>query len=168
MRFLAAFERVLFASRWIQAPLYVGLALSLALLLARFAASAFELVLHGLEGSEDHLIVAVLGLVDITLVANLVLMVVFAGYETFVSSLHDASSAQRLGWMGRIGFTDLKLKLMGSIVAISAIHLLEDFMNVHDVPDRDLGWRAGLHGLFVVSGLFLAGMDRVGHRPEEH
>ena len=165
---LARFERLLFASRWLQAPLYVGLALSLALLLARFAMSGFDLVLHGFGDGEDHLIVAVLGLVDLTLVANLVLMVVFAGYETFVSRLDDAASADRLGWMGRIGFTDLKLKLMGSIVAISAIHLLEDFMNVHDLPDRDLGWRAGLHGLFVVSGLVLAAMDRVGHQEGSH
>ena len=159
---LARFERLLFASRWLQAPLYVGLALTLVLLLVRFALSGFDLVLHGFDGSEDHLIVAVLGLVDLTLVANLVLMVVFAGYETFVSRLDEAASSDRLGWMGRIGFSDLKLKLMGSIVAISAIHLLEDFMNVHDLPDRDLGWRAGLHGLFVVSGLVLAAMDRVG------
>lgn len=168
MWFLRGFERLLFASRWLQAPLYAGLALSLVLLLARFVLSAADLVSHGLLGGEDHMIVAVLGLVDLTLVANLVLMVLFAGYENFVSRLDHAALGDRLGWMGLIGFSDLKLKLMASIVAISAIHLLEDFMNVGALSDRELGWRAGLHLLFVVSGLLLAWMDRLSHGAAEN
>lgn len=161
--FERAFERALFASRWVQAPLYAGLALSLLLLLGKFAMTGYDLVLHGLGGSEDHLIVAVLGLVDVTLLANLVVMVIFAGYENFVSRFDDRELGERLGWMGQIGFSDLKVKLMASIAAISAIHLLEDFMNVAELTDRALLWRAGLHLLFVVSGVLLAWMDRVSH-----
>ena len=156
-----AFERVLFASRWLLAPFYLGLVVSLAVLLCRFTLSTVELVLHGLQGGEDHLIVAVLGLIDLSLVANLVLMVMFAGYENFVGRLHLRDDPDRPEWMGHVGFSELKLKLMASIVAISAIHLLEDFMNVPSLTDRDLYWRAGLHGVFVVSGLLLAWMDRV-------
>jgi len=160
-----AFERLLFSSRWLLAPFYLGLAISLALLLAKFTVSAADLVLHGLWGSEDHLIVGVLGLIDISLMANLVLMVMFAGYENFVSRLGLHDHPDRPTWMGRVGFGELKLKLMTSIVAISAIHVLEDFMNVPTLQDRELAWRAGLHLLFVVSGVLLALMDRVSHDP---
>ena len=160
-RIETAFERLLFASRWLLAPIYLGLAGSLVLLLVKFGKAAVDLVLHGFDGPSDHMIVAVLGLVDISLIANLVLMVIFAGYENFVSKLHVQDHLARPDWMGHVGFGELKLKLMTSIVAISAIHVLEDFMNVPDLRDRDLAWRAGLHLLFIVSGLLLALMDRV-------
>ena len=120
-------ESLLFASRWLLAPFYFGLAAGLVLLLARFVLSAVDLVLHGLSGGEDHLIVAVLGLVDLSLVANLVLMVMFSGYENFVSRMHAGDHPDRPDWIGHTGFGELKLKLMTSIVAISAIHVLEDF-----------------------------------------
>jgi uncharacterized protein (TIGR00645 family) len=158
-------ERGLFASRWLLAPFYVGLAISLALLLAKFVTASIDLVLHGLDGTDDHLIIGILGLVDVSLMANLVLMVMFAGYENFVSRMNVEDHPDRPGWMGHVGFGELKLKLMTSIVAISAIHLLEDFMNASNLPNRDLAWRAGLHLLFVVSGLMLALMDRVSRDP---
>jgi uncharacterized protein (TIGR00645 family) len=161
----SAFERFLFGSRWLLAPFYLGLALSLCALLIKFTLSAAELIRHGLWGSEDHLIVGVLGLIDVSLMANLVLMVMFAGYENFVSRLDLHEHRDRPTWMGRVGFGELKLKLMTSIVAISAIHVLEDFMNVSKLQDRDLAWRAGLHILFVVSGVLLALMDRVSRDP---
>ncbi len=158
-------ESLLFASRWLLAPFYVGLAAGLVLLLARFVLSAVDLVLHGLSGGEDHLIVSVLGLVDLSLVANLVLMVMFSGYENFVSRMHTGDHPDRPDWIGHTGFDELKLKLMTSIVAISAIHVLEDFMNAPSLQDRDLAWRAGLHLLFIVSAVLLAVMDRIGRDP---
>lgn len=160
-----AFERTLFASRWLIAPFYLGLAVSLALLLCKFTLSAVDLILHGLWGSEEHLIVGVLGLIDVSLMGNLVLMVMFAGYENFVSRLDLQNHPDRPSWMGRVGFGELKLKLMTSIVAISAIHVLEEFMNAPQLADRDLAWRAGLHILFVISGVLLALMDRISHDP---
>ena len=107
------------------------------------------------------MIIAVLGLVDLSLVANLVLMVIFAGYENFVSRMHLGDDPDRPGWMDHVGFGELKLKLMTSIVAISAIHVLEDFMNAASLQDRDLAWRAGLLLLFVLIGVLLALMDRL-------
>lgn len=159
------FERLLFSSRWLLAPFYLGLAVSLALLLCKFTLSAVDLVLHGLTGSEDHLIVGVLGLIDVSLMGNLVLMVMFAGYENFVSRMDLHDHPDRPSWMGRVGFGELKLKLMTSIVAISAIHVLEDFMNAPNLKDRELAWRAGLHILFIISGVLLAWMDRLSHDP---
>lgn len=162
---LARLERVLeallFGTRWLLAPFYLGLAIGLVLLLGKFALSTVDLIIHGLSGSQDHLIVSVLGLVDISLMANLVLMVMFAGYENFVSRLDLHNHPDRPTWMGHVGFGELKLKLMTSIVAISAIHVLEDFMNAPAMSDRDLAWRAGLHIVFIISGVLLALMDRI-------
>jgi uncharacterized protein (TIGR00645 family) len=160
-RLEGALEGLLFGTRWLLAPFYLGLALGLVLLLCKFALSTVDLILHGLQADQDHLIVAVLGLVDISLMANLVLMVMFAGYENFVSRLDLHNHPDRPTWMGHVGFGELKLKLMTSIVAISAIHVLEDFMNAPGLLDRDLAWRAGLHLLFIVSGVLLALMDRI-------
>lgn len=159
------FERLLFSSRWLLAPFYLGLAISLGALLYKFTLSAVNLISHGLSGSEDHLIVGVLGLIDVSLMGNLVLMVMFAGYENFVSRMDLHDHPDRPTWMGRVGFGELKLKLMTSIVAISAIHVLEDFMNVPTLTDRELAWRAGLHVLFILSGVLLALMDRISHDP---
>ena len=159
----AAIEWLLFASRWLLAPFYLALATTLMLLLAKFGAAALDLLVHGFWGSTDHLIVGVLGLVDLSLMANLVLMVMFSGYENFVSRLDVHDHPDVPGWMGSVGFGELKLKLMTSIVAISAIHVLEDFMNAPSLHDRDLAWRAGLHMMFVVSGVLLAVMDRISH-----
>lgn len=157
------FEKLLFGSRWLMAPFYLGLAISLLLLMVKFLLAAFDLVLHGLGGSDDHLVVGILGLIDMSLTGNLILMVVFAGYENFVSRLDTKDHPDRPDWMGQVGFGDLKLKLMTSIVAISAIHLLEDFMNAANLSDREMGWRAGLHMVFIVSGILLAWMDRISH-----
>ena len=154
-------EAMLFGSRWLMAPFYVGMTISLVVLLCSFALSTADLLLHGIQGGQDHLIVAVLGLIDLSLMANLVLIVMFAGYENFVSRVDQRDHPDRPSWMGHVGFGELKLKLMASIVAISAIHLLEDFMNTPSLADRDLAWRAGLVMTFVVSGLLLAVMDRI-------
>jgi uncharacterized protein (TIGR00645 family) len=96
--------------------------------------------------------------------ANLLLMVIFAGYESFVSRLDVEEGAVRLDWMGQVGFGDLKLKLMASIVAISAIHVLEEFMNIGHLSDRDLAWVVGIHMVFIVSGVLLAVMDWLTER----
>ena len=96
--------------------------------------------------------------------ANLVLMVMFAGYENFVSKLHHDDNDDRLEWMGSIGFGDLKLKLMTSIVAISAIRLLEAFMDIDRMSDHDLAWTVGIHVTFVSTGLLLALMERMMHK----
>ena len=161
---IRAFERTLFISRWLLTPLYLGLIVGLGILIIKFAQRIAGLVQHVLEASNTDIIIGVLSLIDLSLVANLLLIVIFAGYESFVSRLDIGGRAVRLEWMGKIGFGNLKLKLMASIVAISAIHLLEEFMNIGHVTDRDLAWSTGIQLVFVVSGVLLAVMDRLeGH-----
>lgn len=157
-------ERIIFGSRWLLAPFYLGLSASLLVLLFKFATEAAGLFAHALTAGGDEIMLGILALIDLSLMANLLLMVILAGYESFVSRLDVAGHEGRLEWMGRIGFSDLKLKLMASIVAISAIHLLEGFMNTDHVSDRNLAWRLGIHMAFVVSGVLLAVMDRLAAR----
>lgn len=157
-----AAERAIFASRWLVAPMYLGLAASLLLLLVKFGQKAWALFGHVASAGADEVIVGVLSLVDLSFVANLLLMVMFAGYENFVSKFDLADHPDRPDWMGHVGFGDVKLKLMTSIVAISAIHLLEMALDLAAQSDRDLAWGAGMLAVFVVSGVLLAVMDRVG------
>ncbi len=169
-RVLAFLERTveytIFTSRWLLAPIYLGLIGGLIVLLIKFVQSMAALVRHILTTDGGNTIIGVLGLVDLALMGSLVLMVMFSGYESFVSSLDTMDSNDRPKWMGRIGFGDLKLKLMASIVAISAIHVLEAFMNLEHATDRELAWSVGIHMSFVVSGLLLALMDRLSPGPD--
>ena len=154
-------EQVIFASRWLLAPIYVGLIAALFVVLIKFVQRSVDLVGNVLTASGDDTIVGVLGLIDLALIGSLVLMVMFAGYENFVSKLDLASHLDKPSWMGQVDFSDLKLKLMASIVAISAIHVLGSFMNVEHLSDRELAWSVGIHMSFVFSGLLLAVMDRL-------
>lgn len=155
------FEKVLFASRWLMAPIYLGLGACLVVLLIKFTRQLYDLFSRAFVSEGNEVIVGILSLIDISLMANLLLMVIFAGYESFVSRLDHAD---RLEWMGQIGFSDLKLKLLASIVAISAIQVLEGFMRLGHASDRELAWLLGIHVTFVVTGVLLALMDRLsGH-----
>jgi uncharacterized protein (TIGR00645 family) len=156
-----ALEEGLFRSRWLLAPFYVGLALSLVLLLIAFGHEFIEFAPKALTASPSTMIVTVLGLVDLVLVANLVLLVIFAGYENFVSKIDTTNHEDRPDWMGLVTFSDLKIKLMGTIVAISAIDLLKTFINVSAHDANELTWRLILHLSFVVSGVLFALMDRL-------
>lgn len=163
----SAFEHFLFSSRWLLAPVYFGLVLAMVVLLVKFGKEMWHLFDGLLSASGSDLIIGVLSLVDIALIMNLLIIIMFSGYENFVSKMEDLHGhADRPEWMGHIGFTDLKLKLIGSIVAISGIELLKAFMNASNLSDRHLGWMVGIHLTFVVSGLLYALMDRLhgGHR----
>lgn len=155
-------ERAIFASRWLLAPLYLGLAISLMLIVAKFAQGTIELARNTRVENTDKLITGILSLVDLSLMGNLLVMVMFAGYENFVSRFSDVADEKRPDWMGNVGFGALKLKLMTSIVAIAAVHVLENFMHVTELDDRELSWSVGILLTFVVSGLVLALMDRLG------
>ncbi len=156
-------EAGIFASRWLLAPFYAGLALSLLLLLFAFAREFIEFIPQAAAAPPGTVIVTVLSLVDIVMVANLVLLIMFAGYEIFVSKIDTSNSEDRPDWMGLVSFSDLKIKLMGTIVAISGIELLKTFVNVKAyVQDpSEVAWRLGLHLTFVVSGVLFALMDRL-------
>jgi uncharacterized protein (TIGR00645 family) len=156
------FEHLLFSSRWMMAPVYLGLVLAMVVLLVKFSKEIWSLFDHILTASGSEMIIGVLSLVDIALIMNLLIIIIFSGYENFVSKMEDLHSHRdRPDWMGHIGFSDLKIKLMGSIVAISAIELLKGFMNVANLTDRQLAWMLGIHVTFIVSGLVYALTDRV-------
>ena len=111
----------------------------------------------------ESTIVASLKLVDIALIGNLLLMVILAGYENFISRIRTDEGEERPSWMGKVGFGGLKMNLIASIVAISAIQLLEAFMDIEHTNKTDAAWLVGIHLTFVVSGLLLAVMDRIGN-----
>ncbi len=161
-------ERLLFGSRWLMAPMYFGLAVSLALLAWMFLRELVENIQLMLTGHVDDSILVVLSLIDLTLAANLVLIVLFSGYENFVSKLSIPDGGYRPDWMGKIDYSALKMKLVGSIIAISAIQLLRRFMEVgqSDEPldESKLYWMTAIHLTFVISGLLLAVMDYLGAR----
>lgn len=154
-------ESWVFLSRWLLAPLYVGLILGLGILLVKFLQELGAFLPRTLEASQNDVILALLTLVDLVLVANLVLMVVFSGYENFVSKIDVQDHPDRPEWMGKLDSGGLKLKLIASIVAISSISLLKTFMNIDKATDRDLAWMVGIHALFVGSGLILALTDKL-------
>jgi len=157
-------EKVVFASRWLLAPFFVGLALSIALLLVKFIEEFWHIASHAFHASESEIILGVLALVDLTLTGSLLVIVIFSGYENFVSKIDHTNHEDWPQWMGTIDFTALKLKLLSSIVAISAIQLLKQFMAVKTATDRDLMWYVILHLVFVGSSVLLALSDRLaGH-----
>lgn len=154
---------MIFASRWLLAPIYVGLAGALVFLVVKFIQEFFHIIPTLLSASETDVILAVLSLVDISLAGNLLVMVIFAGYENFVSKIDTGDSEDRPSWMGKVDYSGLKLKMIASIVAISAIQLLKAFLHVKDLTSEELAWMVGLHMAFVVSGVLLALMDRIAH-----
>lgn len=161
-RLETGFEHLLFSSRWLMAPVYFGLVLAMLILLVKFGKEVWGLFAHIMTASGGELIIGVLSLVDIALIMNLLIIIMFSGYENFVSKMEDLHTHQdRPDWMGHIGFSDLKIKLIGSIVAISGIELLKAFMNVGNLSDRHLAWMVGIHVTFLFSGLLYAGMDRI-------
>ena len=158
----AMLERVLVASRWLLAPFFLGLALAVIILLIKFAQEFFHLATHALRMTEAEAILGILSLVDLALTGALVMIVIFSGYENFVSRIDHTADRNWPEWMGSIDFTALKIKLLGSIVAISAVQLLKQFMAVKTASDRDLMWYVGIHLVFVVSSVLLALSDRLG------
>jgi uncharacterized protein (TIGR00645 family) len=157
-------ERSLFASRWLMAPFYIGLVVALVVLLLKFVQEIIHFVPHVFISPESDVLLFVLTLIDLSLTGNLLVMVIFAGYENFVSHIDVAEDAHRPTWMGTIDFSGLKIKLIGSIVAISGIHLLKQFMNVEAVNKEDLKWLLLTHAAFVISGVLLAVMDYYAHK----
>ncbi len=160
-QFESTLERWLVASRWLLAPFFVGLALAIIILLIKFVQEFVHLVTRALAMTEAEAVLAILSLVDIALTGALVMIVIFSGYENFVSRIDHTTHRNWPEWMGAIDFTALKIKLLGSIVAISAIQLLKQFMAVKTAPDRELAWYVGSHLVFVVSSVLLALSDRL-------
>ena len=159
--FEATLESWVFRSRWLLAPFFIGLLLAIIALLIKFLKQLWELALSMFTLSSDDMIISILTLVDASLIAALLLIIGFSGYENFVSKIGTGEHEDRPAWMGRVGFSDLKIKLMGAIVAISAVELLKAFINVDDFTWQDLSWKVGIHITFVVSGVLFAVTDKI-------
>jgi len=153
-------ERLLFACRWLLAPLYLGLARALIALGVKFFQEAMHVLMTIGTLREDQLVLIVLTLIDIVLVGSLIVMVMFSGYENFVSRI-DVAGGDKLGWLGKLDAGTLKLKVAASIVAISSIHLLKVFMDAKTIPNDKILWYVVLHLTFVVSALLLGVLDRM-------
>jgi uncharacterized protein (TIGR00645 family) len=163
-------EGGLFLSRWLMAPFYVGLVIALVGLLVVFVGELAHDLPHLLGMKAEDAILLALSLIDLSLAGNLLLIVTFSGYENFVSKF-DLEHEDRPDWMGKVDFSGLKMKLIASIVAISAIALLRAFMKLGEGGDIDpvkLFWMAALHLTFVVSGVLLALMDWLASKADRH
>lgn len=154
-------ERLLFATRWLLAPLYLGLSLALLALGLKFFQEILHVLPHVFAVPETELVLTVLALIDIVLVAGLLVMVMFSGYENFVSRIDVNAAEEKIGWLGKLDAGTLKLKVAASIVAISAIHLLRAFMNAAQIPNDKLMWYVIIHLTFVISALLLGVLDKL-------
>ena len=158
-------EKVIFAGRWLLAPLYIGLLLALVPILYRFFHAFWHLITHMQGATAGEIPLQVLELLDTVLLGNLIIIVLFAGYENFVSKIKVAEDAEdRPHWMGQVDYSGLKIKLIGSLVAISVIELLKDFMKEGTFDANREGWRIGIHMTFVISGVLFALMDVMADR----
>jgi uncharacterized protein (TIGR00645 family) len=165
-------ETTIFNSRWLLAPFYLGLVVSIALLFVKFCQELYHLTIHVTTASEHAVIIGILALVDMALVGSLLLMIVFSGYEIFVSKIDVAEHQDRPDWMGKVDFSGLKLKVIGAIVAISAIDLLKTFMEIPahptEVDSEMFLWKVVIHMAFVLSGVLFAVMDRISAETKSH
>src|SRR4051794_26895617 len=156
-------EGGLFKSRWLLAPFYVGLVVALAILLIVFLREVIATIPQMLTLDAEQIILSVLTLIDLSLAGNLVLIVIFSGYENFVSKINTGNSEDRPDWMGTLDFSGLKMRLIGSMVAISAISLLRAFVSLTEpetaLDERKLFWLVALHVTFLFSGVMFAFMD---------
>ena len=158
-------ESSMFASRWFMAPVYVVLSLSLAVIMLKVIQEFIHNIPTFYAMDIRNLLLFVLHIIDMALIGNLVVMILFAGYENFVSKIGAAEGSEdKPSWMGKVDFSGLKLKLIGSIVAISGINLLEAFMSLKDHTDREIKWQIIIHIVFVSSGVLLALMDYIASK----
>lgn len=155
------FEQLMYASRWIMAPIYLGLSLLLIALGIKFFQEVIHLVPIIFTIKEVDLILVALSLIDIALVGGLIVMVMFSGYENFVSKLDVDESQEKIGWLGKLDSNSLKNKVAASIVAISSIHLLKVFMNTESIPNDKIQWYLLIHITFVISAFAMGYLDKL-------
>jgi uncharacterized protein (TIGR00645 family) len=154
-------ETLMLRSRWLLAPVYLGLSLALIALMIKFFQEVWHLFSHIFSATEAEVVLVVLSLIDISLVGGLLVMVMMSGYENFVSELDSKGDGETLSWLGKMDASSLKMKVAASIVAISSIHLLRVFMNMDNVDSQKLMWYVIVHLTFVVSAFAMGALDRI-------
>ena len=156
-----AFEKIIFASRWLQAPLYAGLIIGGVLYAYKFIVELIHMCLTINELTETAMMLGILTLVDITMVANLLIMVVIGGYSTFVSRLDIDKHEDKPEWLQKIDAGTLKVKLAGSLVGVSGIHLLITFINIKSYESEHIMWQVIIHVVFLLSSVMLAYSEKL-------
>jgi len=154
-------ETILYASRWLLAPIYLGLSLGLIILGVKFFQEIIHVVPLLFSMKETEVVLLILSLIDIALVGGLLVMVMLSGYENFVSAIDIKEGDEKLGWLGKMDAGSLKQKVAASIVAISSIHLLKAFMNADHIENEKLMWYVLIHLTFVLSALGMAVVDKM-------
>jgi uncharacterized protein (TIGR00645 family) len=154
-------EKTMYASRWLLAPIYVGLSLGLLALAIKFFQEAFHVLPNVLDMAEADLILVLLSMIDMALVGGLLVMVMISGYENFVSQLDIDEGVEKLSWLGKMDSTSLKMKVAASIVAISSIHLLRVFMDARNIEPQYLMWYVIIHMTFVISAFAMGYLDKL-------
>lgn len=153
-------EKTMYRSRWLLAPIYLGLTLALLALGIKFFQEVFHLLPDVVEMAEADMILVVLSLIDIAMVGGLIVMVMMSGYENFVSQLDVDEGEEKLSWLGKMDTSSLKMKIAASIVAISSIHLLKIFMNASNIDNDKLLWYVIMHLTFVASAFAMGALDK--------
>ncbi|MGZ8191686.1 MAG: TIGR00645 family protein [Methylococcaceae bacterium] len=154
-------ERLMYASRWILAPIYAGMSLILLALFVKFFQELYHFIPHIFEINETDFILTLLTLIDLTLVGSLIVLIMFSGYENFVSRLDISDTTEKLDWLGMHDYGSMKIKVATSIVAISSIHLLKIFMNIGATANDKLVWYVLIHLTLVISALFMGYLDKL-------
>ncbi|TXH53521.1 MAG: TIGR00645 family protein [Bacteroidia bacterium] len=155
-------ENIMFTARWLLAPVYIGLSLALLMLAIKFFHEVFHVLPHIFEIAEADLILVILSLIDMALVGGLIVMVMFSGYENFVSNINlDGDRGKKLNWLGTMDASSLKLKVASSIVAISSIHLLRVFMDAKVIDNDKILWYVIMHLTFVISAFAMGYLDKI-------
>ncbi|MEJ2814817.1 MULTISPECIES: YqhA family protein [unclassified Caulobacter] len=165
-------EKGLFASRWLMVPIYLGLVFMLGLLVVVFFRELAHDLPKALGSKPEFAIILALSLIDLSLTGNLLLIVILAGYENFVSQI-ETNSGDRPSWMGRVDYSGMKMKLIASVAAISAVSVLKLCLKMSEDPDVEfdqirLGWLVGIHVAFIVSGVLMATMDWISGKVTRH
>jgi uncharacterized protein (TIGR00645 family) len=172
-RALRPLPQLIFSSRWLQLPLYLGLIVAQGVYVILFLKELWHLVLHSFEFSEQQIMLVVLGLIDVVMISNLLIMVIVGGYETFVSRLELERHPDQPEWLSHVNASVLKIKLAMAIIGISSIHLLRTFIEAGNLgsgkssyTEAGVMWQAIIHGLFIVSAIGIAFVDWLGQQSE--
>ena len=162
------FEALIFSGRWLLAPFFFGLFVAVLLLLVKFMKLLGAMVLNTFHATNEQMLINILTLVDTALLAGLLLIIIFSGYENFVSKLNIEQHEDRPAWMGKVGFSGLKIKLISAIVAISAVELLKVFIDWQHYTEEQLFWKVLIHMAFVVSGVLFSITDYINSKTLNH
>jgi uncharacterized protein (TIGR00645 family) len=165
---------LIFGSRWLQLPLYVGLIVAQGVYVVLFLKELWHLFLHSFDFTEQQIMLAVLGLIDVVMISNLLVMVIVGGYETFVSRLNLQGHPDEPEWLSHVNASVLKIKLAMAIIGISSIHLLRTFIEAGNLggtgrttnyTESGVMWQTIIHGMFILSAIGIAYVDRISNSP---